>query len=311
MTTQQKPAPAVGQRWKWNDERSESPFVLEPDGTYGHLAGAYEGGGRTGWFEASYLTAHGTYLGPLPGKAGVEGWAHWVIGSRWQQWNIADAVYRVVGISPDAKATLVWERGPGDEVEQCLPCLFEVGRWQFRGFASPPTGGVIHGTGGCSVHCTREVHVAPVRDGASGASDGIMPQNYKIVGIDWGAGVPVKREVSTNGRDWLPYDTLTDADPFTSYRHRREGGVVALATADETTWCGLCGDAVASRDRDARGYCWRCHKERDTDDRYNTDESSRRRSAANPVVAPPSPIDPTPGAGIPERRAYRTPSGKS
>lgn len=30
-----------------------------------------------------------------------------------------------------------------------------------------------------------------------------------------------RREVSTNGRDWLNYDRLTDADPFEAYRWRR------------------------------------------------------------------------------------------
>jgi hypothetical protein len=36
-----------------------------------------------------------------------------------------------------------------------------------------------------------------------------------------------RREVSTDGRTWINYETLADADPFESYRHRRENGVVA------------------------------------------------------------------------------------
>jgi hypothetical protein len=42
---------------------------------------------------------------------------------------------------------------------------------------------------------------------------------------------PIQREVSGDGRNWINYDRLTDADPFTSYRHRRENGVVIVAAA--------------------------------------------------------------------------------
>jgi hypothetical protein len=48
--------------------------------------------------------------------------------------------------------------------------------------------------------------------------------------IDWGklelgpvnTGKPKKRQVSTNGRDWVDYDRLMDADDFELYAHRRE-----------------------------------------------------------------------------------------
>lgn len=37
---------------------------------------------------------------------------------------------------------------------------------------------------------------------------------------------PPRREVSHDGRTWVPYELLTDADPFESYRHRRDGSHV-------------------------------------------------------------------------------------
>jgi len=42
---------------------------------------------------------------------------------------------------------------------------------------------------------------------------------------------PIQREVSGDGRNWINYDRLTDADPFESYRHRRENGLVIVAAA--------------------------------------------------------------------------------
>jgi hypothetical protein len=74
--------------------------------------------------------------------------------------------------------------------------------------------------GGASNHLAK--HTALIAD-----SPLAEPAPPVYTGIDWGKDVPVKREVSTNGRDWTLYDSLVDADPFPAYRHRRENGVVA------------------------------------------------------------------------------------
>jgi hypothetical protein len=43
---------------------------------------------------------------------------------------------------------------------------------------------------------------------------------------------PPEREVSHNGRDWIPYERLTDSDAFDSYKHRRVDGVVAAVAVE-------------------------------------------------------------------------------
>lgn len=48
---------------------------------------------------------------------------------------------------------------------------------------------------------------------------------------------PQRREVSTNGRDWLDYSKLHDPDPFDSYKHRRVDGA-CLASVEPVGYHG-------------------------------------------------------------------------
>lgn len=123
----------------------------------------------------------------------------------------------------------------------------------------------------------------------SGASKPENNGGFVVTGIDWGAGIPVKREVSTNGRDWLDYNRLTDADPFSNYRHRRENGIV-IAAVEPTGYGGDTLDNHRHMDRQRRAYM---------------DQTDAIRIQKAPT--PPAPLlanAPKP----PRQRAYRTPS---
>lgn len=64
---------------------------------------------------------------------------------------------------------------------------------------------------------------------------------------------PLWREVSTDGRTWIPYERLTDPDPFEAYRHRRVDGVVAMEVAPASRAVGVYLGSDIGRDVDIGG----------------------------------------------------------
>lgn len=131
---------------------------------------------------------------------------------------------------------------------------------------------------------------------ASGPAPGAGANPSRDTPVKAGGGALTKREVGAgpNG-PWLPYDSLVDSDPFTSYRHRRENGaVVGLEVAPAVNVVG----------------CYTSDKQVEYGTEKTIAEAMQGRPA-NPVTAPASPISATPGSTIPQTRAYRTPSGES
>lgn len=109
-----------------------------------------------------------------------------------------------------------------------------------------------------------------------------------------------RREVSHNGRDWIPYERLTDADPFDSYRHRRVDGVVSVGEYEPSRiYAASCGSHGCRELEEFEGseYCAKHIGE------MTNAANAQRRPALQPLAT-----FSLPGTNPPQSRLYATPT---